>query len=129
MFLRQDSVDFSLDDIQEIDAIVSGIDVSQTREAGPLILAWAVFLCLISSLPPKEDNNESMVHLIAWICKVFIFEYQYKYCKLILGMIFQEMDHVNYVRQAIEAASLSYFVQILESDIWKELDVSFFFML
>ncbi|XP_071935327.1 uncharacterized protein [Coffea arabica] len=90
---RQDSVDFSLDDIQEIDAIVSGIDVSQTREAGPLILAWAVFLCLISSLPPKEDNNESM-----------------------------EMDHVNYVRQAIEAASLSYFVQILESDIWKELD-------
>lgn len=87
------SVVLSLVDIQEVDAIISGIDVSQTREAGPLILAWAVFLCLISSLPAKDDNY-----------------------------VLTEMDHVNYVRQAIEAASLSYFVQILECDIWKELD-------
>lgn len=51
----------------------------------------------------------------------------FKNCKLIFGTTCQEMDHVNYVRQAIEAASLSYFLEILESNIWKELDVSFFF--
>ncbi|KAL3515020.1 hypothetical protein ACH5RR_021922 [Cinchona calisaya] len=90
---RQGSVAFSLVDIQEMDAIVSGIDPSQTREAGPLILSWAVFLCLICSLPEKEDNY-----------------------------VLMEMDHVNYVRQAIEAASMNYFHEILESNIWKELD-------
>lgn len=57
-----------------MDAIVSGIDASQTREAGPLILAWAVFLCLILSLPEKEDNFLLMVHLIARICNFFSFD-------------------------------------------------------
>ncbi|XVE93792.1 hypothetical protein REPUB_Repub01dG0225400 [Reevesia pubescens] len=55
------------------------------KEAGPLILAWAVFLCLISSLPRKEETNE-----------------------------LTEIDHVGYVCQAFEASSLSFFLEILQ---------------
>ncbi|XP_062019836.1 uncharacterized protein LOC133736387 isoform X1 [Rosa rugosa] len=83
----------TLADIQEIEAIISTLNAFETKEAGPLILAWAVFLCLISSLPGKEENN-----------------------------ILMEIDHVGYVRQAFEASSLTYFVEILESDVLKESD-------
>ncbi|CAK9162514.1 unnamed protein product [Ilex paraguariensis] len=77
-----------------MDALVSGFNVFETKEAGPLILAWAVFLCLISSLPEKEENA-----------------------------VLMEIDHVNYVRQAFEAASLSYFLEILQSNVLKDSDV------
>ncbi|XVF00933.1 hypothetical protein REPUB_Repub04eG0044900 [Reevesia pubescens] len=90
---RQGACVFSLTDVQEIDALVSGFDVFEMRETGPLILAWAVFLCLISSLPRKEETNE-----------------------------LTEIDHVGYVRQAFEASSLSYFLEILQNDILKESD-------
>nr|XP_011457925.1 PREDICTED: uncharacterized protein LOC101300415 [Fragaria vesca subsp. vesca] len=83
----------TLADIQEIEAIISTLNAFETKEAGPLILAWAVFLCLISSLPGKEEND-----------------------------ILMEIDHVGYVRQAFEASSLTYFVEILESDVLKESD-------
>ena len=36
----------------------------------------------------------------------------------------QEVDHVGYVSQAFEAASLSHFAEILRSDILKDSDVS-----
>ncbi|CAK9138327.1 unnamed protein product [Ilex paraguariensis] len=91
---RQGSTAFCLIDIQEMDALVSGFNVFETKEAGPLILAWAVFLCLISSLPEKEENA-----------------------------VLMEIDHVNYVRQAFEAASLSYFLEILQSNVLKDSDV------
>ena len=61
LFLREGCTLFSLTDIQEIDAIISGFDAFETREAGPLILTWAVFLCLVSSLPGKQENNVLMV--------------------------------------------------------------------
>ena len=61
LFLRQSACVFTLTDVQEIDALISGFDIFEMREAGPLILAWAVFLCLISSLPRKEEANELMV--------------------------------------------------------------------
>lgn len=48
-------------DVQEMEAIISTFNVFETKEAGPLILGWAVFLCLISSLPGKEENNVVMV--------------------------------------------------------------------
>ncbi|XWS67769.1 hypothetical protein CRYUN_Cryun04dG0033700 [Craigia yunnanensis] len=83
---RQSACVFTLTDVQEIDALISGFDIFEMREAGPLILAWAVFLCLISSLPRKEEANE-----------------------------LTEIDHVGYVRQAFEASSLSYFLEILQS--------------
>lgn len=41
---------FSLADIQEIDAEVSNFSEELEKESGPLILAWAVHLCLVSSL-------------------------------------------------------------------------------
>jgi nuclear pore complex protein Nup188 len=50
-----------LSDVQEMDSIISSFNAFELKEAGPLILAWAVFLCLISSLPGKEENNVLMV--------------------------------------------------------------------
>ncbi|XP_062080892.1 uncharacterized protein LOC133785690 [Humulus lupulus] len=84
---------FSVIDVQEMDAIVSSFNGFETKEAGPLILTWAVFLCLISSLPRKEENN-----------------------------VLMEIDHISYVRQAFEAASLRFFLEILESDLLNESD-------
>lgn len=52
---------FSLTDIQEMDALVSTFSVFEMNEAGPLVLAWAVFLYLLLTLPEKDENNELMV--------------------------------------------------------------------
>ncbi|KAG8368145.1 hypothetical protein BUALT_Bualt15G0014600 [Buddleja alternifolia] len=90
---RQGSIAFSEMDIQEMDTMISSFSAFETKEAGPLILAWAVFLCLISSLPEKEENN-----------------------------LLMEIDHTGYVRQAFEASSLGYFLEILQSDTLKDSD-------
>ncbi|KAK8491474.1 hypothetical protein V6N11_059399 [Hibiscus sabdariffa] len=90
---RQGACVFTMTDVQEIDALLSSFDIFEMREGGPLLLAWAVFLCLISSLPQKEESNELM-----------------------------EIDHAGYARQAFEASSLNYFLQILQSGILKESD-------
>ncbi|XP_047333534.1 uncharacterized protein LOC124937067 [Impatiens glandulifera] len=82
------SITFSLRDIQEMDAHISALSAFETREAGPLILTWAVFLCLVLSLPRKEENS-----------------------------ILMEIDHLGYLRQAFEVGSLNYFLEILESEI------------
>lgn len=63
LLFRQGSVAFSLVDVQEFDAMISDMDSFQSKEAGLLILAWAVFLCLISALPEKEDSLVLMVQL------------------------------------------------------------------
>lgn len=93
MPFSQGSTAFSLSDIPELDATISSFGAFETKEAGPLILSWAVFLCLVSSLPGKEENN-----------------------------VLMEIDHVGYVRQAFEVSSLSYFLEILQSDILKDSD-------
>ncbi|VFQ67820.1 unnamed protein product [Cuscuta campestris] len=90
---REGYAAFSLNDVQEIDNVVSDLNAFEKKETGPLILAWAVFLCLVSSLPDKEEN-----------------------------IALKEFDHVGYACQAFEAASLSYFLQILQSDIQKYSD-------
>lgn len=36
----------------------------------------------------------------------------------------QDIDHVGYLHQAFESASLGYFIEILDSDLLKEIDVS-----
>ncbi|KAG9139871.1 hypothetical protein Leryth_015251 [Lithospermum erythrorhizon] len=89
---RQGSVAFTLSDIQEIDAIISGVNPIE-REVGPILLAWATFLCLISSLPDKPED-----------------------------IVPFDIDHVGYVHQAIEGGCLKYFLQILESDILGDLE-------
>ncbi|GMP64164.1 hypothetical protein CsSME_00025565 [Camellia sinensis var. sinensis] len=93
MPFRQGSTALSLSDIQEIDAIISSFSAFEAKDSGPLILSWAVFLCLLSSLPGKQENN-----------------------------VLMDIDHVGYVRQAFEAAALSYFLEILQSDILKHSD-------
>ncbi|XP_017258211.1 uncharacterized protein LOC108227529 isoform X3 [Daucus carota subsp. sativus] len=90
---RQGITTFSFSDIQEIDAIVSGSTMFENKEAGPLILTWAVYLCLVSSLPKKEEHDT-----------------------------LQDIDHVSYVRQAFEAGSLSYLVEILQCNLLKDSD-------
>lgn len=124
--LRQGSVAFSITDVQEMDSIISCFSAFETKEAGPLILTWAVFLCLISSLPEKDENNFLMVHIIRM-------SHQQIYCVFLEQYIFiavspvdlcQEIDHIGYVRQAFEVSSLSYFLEILESATLKDSDVS-----
>lgn len=39
-------------------------------------------------------------------------------------MLFQEIDHIGYVRQAFEAGCLSSFLEIIENDILRNFDVS-----
>ncbi|VVB09622.1 unnamed protein product [Arabis nemorensis] len=84
---------FSIIDVQEMDATISSLNTFEVKEAGPLVLAWAVFLCLISSLPGKEESPFLM-----------------------------EIDHVSYVHQAFEAASLNYFLEILQSNVLSDFD-------
>ncbi|WZZ77036.1 hypothetical protein YC2023_088406 [Brassica napus] len=86
---------FSIIDVQEMDATISSLNTLEVKEAGPLVLAWAVFLCLISSLPGKEEIPFLM-----------------------------EIDHVSYVHQAFEAASLSYFLGVLQSNVLNDFDES-----
>lgn len=52
---------FSSSDIIAMDSVICSFDIYETKEVGPLILAWAVFLCLLMSLPGKEENSELMV--------------------------------------------------------------------
>lgn len=66
LYFSQDSSHFSLTDVQEMDAIVSSFNEFETKEAGPLILTWAVFLCLVSSLPGKEENSVLQVCGLKW---------------------------------------------------------------
>ncbi|KAL6643423.1 hypothetical protein ACP70R_018189 [Stipagrostis hirtigluma subsp. patula] len=49
---------FSLGDILEMDAEISKLPEFSMVESGPLILAWAVFLCLVLSLPGTNANLE-----------------------------------------------------------------------
>lgn len=37
--------------------------------------------------------------------------------------LFQEIDHIGYVRQAFEAGSLSFFLEIIENDVLRDFDV------
>lgn len=47
-----------------MDALLATFEVLEMKEAGPLIFAWAVFLCLISSLPGKEEHNALLVGIL-----------------------------------------------------------------
>jgi len=49
---------FSIGDILEMDVEISKLLEFSMVESGPLILAWAVFLCLVQSLPGSNANLE-----------------------------------------------------------------------
>ncbi|KAK1297458.1 hypothetical protein QJS10_CPB15g00495 [Acorus calamus] len=76
-----------------MDALISSFNASEMLESGPLILAWAVFLRLILSLPEEEEYN-----------------------------ILKEIDHIGYARQSIEARSLEFLFDILCNDILMDPD-------
>ncbi|KAK4786245.1 hypothetical protein SAY86_002934 [Trapa natans] len=84
---------FSLSDIQEMDAIVSSISTSDMKDAGPLFLAWAVFVSLVMSLSESEENS-----------------------------VLTDIDHAGYVHQAFEDASMNFFMNVLQNVIVKESD-------
>lgn len=84
--LRHGASAFTLADVQEIEAIISTFNAFETKEAGPLILAWAVFLCLSSSLPGKEENNILMVCDMCTYCLIFrLFQFYQRLLALILS--------------------------------------------
>lgn len=82
--LRQGSIGFSEMEVQQIDSMISSFNAFESKDLGPLILAWAMFLCLVSSLPEKEENNLLMVH----ISVIQSMSYHYDACSSILGSIF-----------------------------------------
>lgn len=112
-------------DVQDMDALVSTFNAFEMKEAGPLVLAWAVFLYLLLTLVEKDENNELMVCGYV-LCEFLVY---YLSCECITKfnpfsfLCIQEIDHISYVRQAFEAGSLRYCLEILECDILKEYDV------
>lgn len=44
-----------------MDAVVSSFNALEMKDAGPLFLAWAVFVCLVMSLSGSEENSVLMV--------------------------------------------------------------------
>ncbi|KAJ4780327.1 Nucleoporin NUP188 [Rhynchospora pubera] len=89
---REVSCAFSLTDIQEIDVEISMFSEELERESGPLVLAWAVHLCLVSSLLESDTNT------------------------------LMDMDHISYVRQAFGCAPFDYLLEIICGNTFKESD-------
>ncbi|CAN1748751.1 Nucleoporin NUP188, partial [Linum perenne] len=48
---------FTYDDIQQMDALISDLTATEEKEVAGLLFAWAVFLCLVSSLPAEEQSS------------------------------------------------------------------------
>ncbi|CAN1259546.1 Nucleoporin NUP188, partial [Linum perenne] len=84
---------FTYDDIQQMDALISDLTATEEKEVAGLLFAWAVFLCLVSSLPAEEQSS-----------------------------MITDIDHVSYVRQAFDGAALSYFLEIMGSDMLQDSD-------
>ncbi|XP_042423045.1 uncharacterized protein LOC122010593 [Zingiber officinale] len=82
--LREGGSIFSVTEIKELDAQVSSFADSYAVEAGPLLLAWAVFQCLVLSLPERNNSTTLM-----------------------------EIDHISFVRQAFEVGTFDYLLGIL----------------
>lgn len=62
--IREGGSVFSVIDIKEMDAQVSSFYDFGAVEAGPLLLAWAVFLSLLLSLHETHNSSTLMVNTI-----------------------------------------------------------------
>ncbi|MQL93819.1 hypothetical protein Taro_026463, partial [Colocasia esculenta] len=82
---RDDSI-FLLKDIQAMDGLVSSLIPFEAVEVGPLILAWAVFVYLLLSLPDRHDYH-----------------------------VLMEIDHMGYVQNTIVCAPFGYLIDVLHS--------------
>ncbi|WOL09689.1 hypothetical protein Cni_G18442 [Canna indica] len=92
-FSKEGGSVFSVDDIKEMDALVSSFTDLGAAEAGPLLLAWAVFLSLVLSLPDTCNSIALM-----------------------------DIDHISYVRQAFDVATFDYLLEILQNDAFRDSD-------
>ncbi|XP_059074406.1 uncharacterized protein LOC131045463 isoform X2 [Cryptomeria japonica] len=88
----QGSHAFSLGDLQEIDDLISDIISSEAPEVGPIMFAWAIFICLVSMLTKTE--NQTRV----------------------------EIDHSAYIRQAYERGAPNTILLMLQSEIFEDLN-------
>lgn len=61
-FCRQFCSVFPVEDVLQMDLVVSSFFDLGAKEAGPLVLAWAVFVCLFLSLPGRTDYSLLMVY-------------------------------------------------------------------
>ena len=127
LFYRQFCSVFSLKDVLEMDLLVSSFLVLGTKEAGPLVLAWAVFVCLLLSLPERTECTFIGVYGQFDMCICVL---RYTVCMYIKThfVSFQEIDHIAYLRQAFEAAPFNYILEILRSDAFRESDVSLLYI-
>jgi nuclear pore complex protein Nup188 len=111
---------FSIGDILEMDVEISKLLEFSMVESGPLILAWAVFLCLVQSLPGSNDNLVTMIfYLILYIAFTAGNDCISHYYEC-----YQELDHTSYAQPAFEFAPFNYLLGFLCTSIFRESDVS-----
>ncbi|KAL2650470.1 hypothetical protein R1flu_018598 [Riccia fluitans] len=84
----------SIEELQQLDVIMAGLNLDRAPEYSPLLLSWATFLCLVSFLPVTNGQT-----------------------------LFADVDHTVYVRQAYDAGAYSFFVDMLRDDYFQESDI------
>lgn len=76
-------------------------------------------------------GTTSSLYVVKLYLKFFIYYYSlcayYKFYRFYF-LCLQDIDHIGYVRQAFEARSLHYCLEILQGDILKDYDVSYSFL-
>lgn len=90
---RQFCYVFPLKDVLQMDLLVSSFSDLGAKEAGPLVLAWAVFVCLFLSLPGRTEYS-----------------------------LLMEIDHIAYLHQAFEAEPFNYILEMLRSGALRDSD-------
>ncbi|OAE22984.1 hypothetical protein AXG93_653s1010 [Marchantia polymorpha subsp. ruderalis] len=84
----------SVDELLQLDAVMAGLDLDRAPEYSPVLLSWAIFLCLVSFLPLNDGQT---------------------------GL--SEVDHTAYVKQAYDAGAYNFLVDMLRDDYFQEFDV------
>ncbi|XP_062200605.1 uncharacterized protein LOC133903312 isoform X2 [Phragmites australis] len=93
---------FSVGDILEMDVEISKFPEFSMVEAGPLMLAWAVFLCLVLSLP--ESNTTLEIDHTSYAQRAFEFAPFNYLLGVLCSSIFKESDGpVSGYRSALRA--------------------------
>ncbi|BBM99100.1 nuclear pore complex protein Nup188 [Marchantia polymorpha subsp. ruderalis] len=84
----------SVDELLQLDAVMAGLDLDRAPEYSPVLLSWAIFLCLVSFLPLNDGQT---------------------------GL--SEVDHTAYVKQAYDAGAYNFLVDMLRDDYFQEFDI------
>ncbi|KAJ7540471.1 hypothetical protein O6H91_10G016600 [Diphasiastrum complanatum] len=84
---------FSLEELQQLDMKIAGLDPADAAEYAPLMLGWATFLCLVSCLPSDGVHADSL-----------------------------EFEHAGYAHQAFKNGAYGFLLHMLQTDLFKEPD-------